>query len=247
MLHECLEHAARLRGIAGLVIEVGRLQRRLALHLRRLAGRLRDLLELERRLTGLVRFGIRHREFAGDVRLQRALRKVMPEAFEHHDGPIPLLLADQQRRSIEIRIRAHLRGGRHFRHAQEILHRAAAVAGLVLLFPLLVDRGREPLDDDAPLGIVRRHQRLRRTVARLGLVEIPLFEIGVRDHGPRDALLGGIDRGLPCQQRFAPRPSPAYSPWRRTARWPRASAPARSPGAAGNVCANFSELSTLRL
>ncbi len=202
MLDERLEHGARFRRIARLVVQIGGLQRRLALHVRRLGRSLRDLLEFGRRLPRMVRLRVRHRELARHVGLQRALREIAPEALEHHDGAIPLLLRDEQRAGIEIRVGAHLRGRRHLRDAQEILHRAGAVARLALLLALLVDRGREPLDDRGALRIVRRHQRLGARVTRFRLVEMALLEIRVGDHGVGDALLGGVDRRLTGEQRL---------------------------------------------
>ena len=93
------------------------LQSGFALHLSRFALCLCNFLELHRRLAGAVRFRVCHREIARDIGLERTLRKIAAEALQHDDGPIPLLVLDEQRRCVEIRVRANLRGRRQRRHA----------------------------------------------------------------------------------------------------------------------------------
>ena len=96
---------------------------------------------------------------------------------------------------------ADLRIRRHARHTQEVLHRTRGVAGLLLGFTLLVHAGREALGQigahsrrSAPRQLARLHE------GGLRLVELVLVEVRLRDDGPRDALLGDIDRRLPRQE-----------------------------------------------
>ena len=208
MLDEGLEHRARLRRVARFVVQIRCLQSGFTLHVRRFARRLGNSFELRGRLPGMIRFRVGHGKIARDIGLQRTLRKIAAKPLQHHHRPIPLLVLDEQRRRIEIRTRPSLRGGRQGRHAQEIIHRGRIVAGLALLFALLIDRCRQALDYHRALGVVGGHQSLRVGIGGLRLVEHALIEVRIADHRPCDALLGGVHGGLARQQRLGRRDRP---------------------------------------
>src|SRR5438874_8744307 len=199
---ELLEHAHRAAAVAGLGVEVGGLHQRLALHGVSLGGVCGDALELRGGLARPVGFRVGHRELAGDLRLQLVLRELAAEIFEHADGAIPLLEGEKPRGGVVLGVDAGLRLGRHSRDAQEILHRAAGIARLLLRFALLVYAGGEPLGEIRAELVVLAGETARLQECRLRLVVLALIEVRLRNDRPGDALLGEIDRRLPRQDRL---------------------------------------------
>src|SRR5438105_2273670 len=199
---ELLEHAHRAGAVAGLGVEVGGLHQRLALHGVSLGGACGDALELRGGLARPVGFRVGHRELAGDLRLQLVLRELAAEILEHADGAVPLLEGEKPRGGVVLGVDAGLRLGRHSRDAQEILHRAAGIARLLLRFAFLVYTGGEPLGEIRAELVVLAGERARLQECRLRLVVLALIEVRLRNDRPGDALLGEIDRGLPRQDRL---------------------------------------------
>src|SRR6266699_4672876 len=199
---ELLEHAHRAGAVAGLGVEVGGLHQRLALHGVSLGGVCGDALELRGGLGRPVGFRVGHRELAGDLRLQLVLRELAAEILEHADGAVPLLEGEKPRGGVVLGVDAGLRLGRHSRDAQEILHRAAGIARLLLRFALLVYAGGEPLGEIRAELVVLAGESARLQECRLRLVVLALIEVRLRNDRPGDALLGEIDRRLPRQDRL---------------------------------------------
>src|SRR5438477_2305060 len=196
---ELLEHAHRAAAVAGLGVEVGGLHQRLALNGVSLGGVCGNALELRGGLARPVGFRVGHRELAGDLRLQLVLRELAAEIFEHADGAIPLLEGEKPRGGVVLGVDAGLRLGRHSRDAQEILHRAAGIARLLLRFALLVYAGGEPLGEFRAELVVLPGYTARLQECRLRLVVLALIEVRLRNDRPGDALLGEIDRTIIAQ------------------------------------------------
>src|SRR6202035_285586 len=115
------------------------------------------------------------------------LRELAAKILEHADGAVPLLEVQQLGSGVVLRVGADLRLRRHAPDAQEILHRAAGIPGLLLRLALLVYAGRQALGEiGAHLCILAGElARLQERGLRLGI--IALVEARLRDDRPRDA------------------------------------------------------------
>src|SRR5256885_5544061 len=131
------------------------------------------------------------------------LRDLTAKILEHADGALPLLEGQQLRGGVVLRIGADLRFRGHAPDAQEILHRPAAIPGLLLRLAFLVYAGGEALGEiRAHLVILAGERaRLQERGFRLGI--IALVEARLRDDRPRDALLRAIHRRLARENRTA--------------------------------------------
>jgi len=136
------------------------------------------------------------------IRLQRVLREIVAEVLEADEAG-PLLLRDEQRSRVEIRVGAHLRGG-HLRDPEEVVDRAGTVPPGSSAH-LLVDGGASARRWPS-LRIVGRHQSCALGIARFGFGRNGPVEVGIRDHRIRPRCLpastGGWRAGKVCAQRW---------------------------------------------
>src|SRR6185436_12165831 len=187
-----------LRHVVRFGVQIRGLHERFALHLAVLLRVAGDALELRGRLAAAPRFGVRDGELVTNLGLQLVLRIVAAEGFEHVDRAIPLFQGEELRRGVILGRRADLRVGRHAGNTQEILHRAGAVAALLLRLALLVDGRRKALGEIvAHLRVAVADELTRLQEGRLRLVVRALVVVRLRDDVPGDALLLRIHRRLP--------------------------------------------------
>ena len=165
----------------------------------RVGARGRQALELTRGLAPVALFHVGHGKLAAHFGLQRVLGVALAEVFERACCAVPVFQGDQRGSRVELRRGAHRRQRGHHRHAVEVAHGVAQLAGGPGLLTLFVDRGRQALDQLVAASFLFGRQGQHFDVGPFCPLERAAVEGGVGHHRPGHTPLRGGGRRVECQ------------------------------------------------